>query len=240
MCALRRVANIARDAARRCRSTSPLVPSFMSRDRHEDVVLSDGELSQLVHAVEEVSEHDLAVHKHDFIDSSYESTGTITYIGVATEEDVHMAVFVMPPGSSIPLHDHVNMSVVSRVLWGELEVQSYDLVPSSWSNLNAESVAVKHELAVTKAGGVTALTPTSGNIHSFHATEWTAVFDVLVPPYDTEHGRECRYYSPLDGVDDVWSLMPSGGGEREKRKHVHLKVSFVGCMISRFVQVCDY
>lgn len=108
-----------------------------------------------------------------------------------------MAVFVLPPGSAIPLHDHVDMFVISRVLWGRLEVREYDLLPKRWSG-GEELVALRREPSFTEEGETRALTPTKGNLHSFHANDWTAVFDVLVPPYDPQDGRDCRYYEVVD------------------------------------------
>jgi hypothetical protein len=40
-------------------------------------------------------------------------------------------IFVFPPGARMPLHDHPNMVVLSRVLYGELGVTSYDVVADS-------------------------------------------------------------------------------------------------------------
>lgn len=111
-----------------------------------------------------------------------------------------MAVFILPPGSAIPLHDHVNMFVISRVLWGRLEVREYDLLPRGW-NGGGRRVALRMEPSFTEEGETRVLTPTKGNLHSFHASEWTAVFDVLVPPYDPEEGRDCRYYEPVEVGD---------------------------------------
>ncbi len=37
-------------------------------------------------------------------------------------------IFVFPPHARMPLHDHPNMVVLTRVLYGELEVCSYDVV----------------------------------------------------------------------------------------------------------------
>ncbi|CAM9854171.1 unnamed protein product, partial [Ectocarpus sp. 13 AM-2016] len=38
-----------------------------------------------------------------------------------------MTVFVLPKGGEIPLHDHPNMAVLSRILFGTLDVTSYDV-----------------------------------------------------------------------------------------------------------------
>ena len=40
-----------------------------------------------------------------------------------------VGIFVFPPNTEIPLHDHPDMVVISRVLYGELRVRSYDVIP---------------------------------------------------------------------------------------------------------------
>lgn len=45
-------------------------------------------------------------------------------------EDAHMTlgVFCLGKGAVIPLHDHFDMSVVSRLLFGRMSLKSYDWV----------------------------------------------------------------------------------------------------------------
>ncbi|KAL7495565.1 hypothetical protein ACHAWT_003956 [Skeletonema menzelii] len=47
-----------------------------------------------------------------------------------------VGIFIFPPGASIPLHDHPSMVVISRVLYGELKVKSYNVV----SNVHDDDV----------------------------------------------------------------------------------------------------
>eukprot|EP00580_Thalassiosira_gravida_P020632 CAMPEP_0201675600 /NCGR_PEP_ID=MMETSP0494-20130426/39922_1 /ASSEMBLY_ACC=CAM_ASM_000839 /TAXON_ID=420259 /ORGANISM="Thalassiosira gravida, Strain GMp14c1" /LENGTH=502 /DNA_ID=CAMNT_0048158099 /DNA_START=263 /DNA_END=1771 /DNA_ORIENTATION=+ len=42
-----------------------------------------------------------------------------------------IGIFIFPPNAEIPLHDHPDMVVLSRVLYGELLVRSYDVLPAA-------------------------------------------------------------------------------------------------------------
>lgn len=51
---------------------------------------------------------------------------------------LELVVFIFPAGASIPLHDHPNMSVFSKVLYGQLSMTSYDwLVPPTPDELHS-------------------------------------------------------------------------------------------------------
>lgn len=50
------------------------------------------------------------------------------------------------------------------------------------------------------------LRPSFANIHSFEALSACAVLDVVMPPYDDDLGRPCRYFAlhdNEDGYDDM-------------------------------------
>ncbi|KAL7525638.1 hypothetical protein ACHAWF_001444 [Thalassiosira exigua] len=48
-----------------------------------------------------------------------------------------VGIFVFPPGAEIPLHDHPSMIVISRVLYGELQVKSFDVLPQGGEHLSS-------------------------------------------------------------------------------------------------------
>jgi hypothetical protein len=60
----------------------------------------------------------------------------INYISLI-EDAPHYSVgiFFMPKGSVIPLHDHANLMVLSKCLFGELEVVAYDKADYNDKNL---------------------------------------------------------------------------------------------------------
>lgn len=147
----------------------------------------------------------------------------VRYLHIAELEGSYsIGIFVFPPNAGIPLHDHPDMCVLSRVLYGEVTKTSLDLVrqpdyesapPSrgSWlsnmlwssnsslrsttcSNPNARR-ALKTETEVLRAPAITMLYPYEGNVHEFVAgPHGAAVLDVLLPPYDG-YERDCTFYT---------------------------------------------
>lgn len=102
------------------------------------------------------------------------------------------------------------MCVLSRVLYGDLQRQSLDLVKDDDSSNNSSWCwrhnklphgsrrAVLHDVDTLQAPQVTALYPYQGQLHEFHAgPQGAAVLDVLLPPYDEDHDRDCTFYNIL-------------------------------------------
>lgn len=119
---------------------------------------------------------------------------------VASCQAFDVAVFILPGGKSLPLHDHPKMTVLSKLLTGGLSVRAYtpDPISPKLHLLALDTVKLpEHE------GWF--LTPTQGNIHEFAAVDTAVILDVLMPPYDEDKGRPCNYYtaSPEGGA---WRL----------------------------------
>jgi len=70
---------------------------------------------------------------HDLVNPKYQNqkeNNIVRYLHVKEIEHRYSAgIFVFPPNASIPLHDHPDMVVISRILYGELYVTSYDVMP---------------------------------------------------------------------------------------------------------------
>lgn len=126
-----------------------------------------------------------------------------------------IGIFVFAPGSKIPLHDHPGMCVLSRVLYGELHRTSLDLEPMrqpprrNWLPWSTSSMpegtqyAYRNTEECLVAPATASLFPFEGNLHEFSSgPTGAAVLDVLVPPYDHEHDRDCTFYTIQDDASD--------------------------------------
>lgn len=172
-----------------------------------DCLGSDATLLHLREAVKEVSLEELGLA----VDAAREHAGLgthnsrkITYLHVYEDEDLSVGIFCLPARSRIPLHDHPGMSVVSRVLFGDLHIRSFDWDPAIPCSPSAERIALGVSDRVLRSSDVPViLRPSSGgNIHQFTALTDCAVLDLLSPPYSTEHSRDCTYYMLKKVMDD--------------------------------------
>uniref|UniRef100_A0A0E0LW11 cysteine dioxygenase n=1 Tax=Oryza punctata TaxID=4537 RepID=A0A0E0LW11_ORYPU len=124
----------------------------------------------------------------------------ITYVHIHQCADFSMGVFCFPAGATLPLHDHPEMVVLSKLLYGSVRVRSYDWVtpppPCSRKSGLARVVAadeVRHAPCKTSV-----LFPRSGgNMHAFTAVTPCAILDVLTPPYSEELGRPSTYFNDI-------------------------------------------
>ncbi|KAF8390251.1 hypothetical protein HHK36_024776 [Tetracentron sinense] len=131
----------------------------------------------------------------------------ITYLHLYDCDKFSIGIFCLPPSGVIPLHNHPEMTVFSKLLYGSMHIKSYDWVAdvpyNMNTNLNLSHVQqpgirlakVKVDSAFTAPCNTSILYPAAGgNMHCFTALTSCAVIDVLGPPYSDSEGRHCTYY----------------------------------------------
>jgi len=128
----------------------------------------------------------------------------VGYQEVYSGPDLTLCIFVMRAKAHIPLHDHPHMHVFGRLLYGQMQVRSYNPgpVPNDFRSKLPEGTWFGTPCENRVMGPVPAtymLGPGEGNIHELIALEDCAFFDVVVPPYDAEQGRHCTYYTMVEG-----------------------------------------
>lgn len=122
------------------------------------------------------------------------SKGKIMYLHIKEDKNLSLGIFCLPKGATIPLHDHPGMTVLSRVLYGNMHVKSFDWIDEETN----EAVQVLN-CNVTASDAPLVLFPKSGgNIHSFTAITPCAVLDLLAPPYLPHEGRDCTYFREVE------------------------------------------
>ncbi|CAI5722399.1 hypothetical protein KXD40_004478 [Peronospora effusa] len=137
-------------------------------------------------------------------------------------DSIDIGIFFMPPNSTIPLHNHPGMSVVTRVLYGAASVTSYDILSDAeLQTLEAGSEIVYEDAMfgsdainpdvgsvswarVSREGKfgqetTTWLDPRRFNLHDIQASSdiGCAMLDIMVPPYDNAN-RDCHHFKIVE------------------------------------------
>ena len=118
---------------------------------------------------------------------------------IVETNNFHVSIFIIPKNSKLPLHDHPNMSVLSKVIKGTLKMKSYNIIEKNIEMKSGKKMfpaqIIHDNIIKTNQDKSWLLTPSINNIHEFEAINETAVvFDVLMPPYDDNDERPCNFY----------------------------------------------
>ena len=112
----------------------------------------------------------------------------------------------------MPLHDHPNMCVFFRMMFGRLNYRSYDKIDEKFQ-YNQFSLDEYQEL-IEQKGQIGAklvnqtilngpqfmmVRPSHGNVHEFVAEENTCFFDICLPNYTADSLRRITYFKEVTG-----------------------------------------
>lgn len=112
----------------------------------------------------------------------------------------------------MPLHDHPNMSVFFRLVFGELKYYGYDKIDEKFKYnefSGDEYLEMLDKKTVIKAKRTKEMTikqdsqlfvrPSMNNMHTFTATENSCFFDICLPNYTpNSHKRRITYFKDLE------------------------------------------
>eukprot|EP01113_Clastostelium_recurvatum_P043212 TRINITY_DN7100_c0_g1_i2.p1 TRINITY_DN7100_c0_g1~~TRINITY_DN7100_c0_g1_i2.p1 ORF type:complete len:274 (+),score=82.26 TRINITY_DN7100_c0_g1_i2:42-824(+) len=171
-------------------------------------------IDDLRHLIDQLTPHDVGITpvdiKYNKLTAILHGTPKVHYIPLHECADFTMGVFSLPMSSSIPMHDHPGMTVLSKLLYGKLRVRALDWLPHK--NLTDIQLTTKPKHArmgrvVQDNAIITNMSPTSvalpehSNVHSFSAMQASAIFDILAPPYNDAADRSCNYYREVSVTD---------------------------------------
>jgi len=161
----------------------------------------------------------------------------VTFIDLWNDEHFSMSIFILKPGTRLPLHDHPGMHGLIQVVHGCMNVVSYSLQKrKSVDGSHSEPVCNGENYSVRKGDVFTAhrisaavgdmvdinsepimLTPVDGNIHEIRTANSTAAFfDILAPPYDERRRgpRQCHYYKELPASKSSTDLLSANAQQK--------------------------
>eukprot|EP00123_Amoebidium_parasiticum_P021115 comp6179_c0_seq1/m.2010 comp6179_c0_seq1/g.2010 ORF comp6179_c0_seq1/g.2010 comp6179_c0_seq1/m.2010 type:complete len:277 (-) comp6179_c0_seq1:309-1139(-) len=133
---------------------------------------------------------------------------TAAYAEIFHHPSFHLGLFYLAKGATIPLHDHPGMVVLSKVMYGNLQIRSLSwaegtagpgntLRPTPLDTFDVEVRPVVYDgvVEVDSSSAPVVLQPRKGNLHTVTATTSACFLDLLAPPYDSNDGqRGCHYY----------------------------------------------
>ena len=143
-------------------------------------------------------------------DDPYHFEKGLNRITVEGCEDYRLVLFFIRKGTRMPLHDHPNMCVFFRMLFGKLNYKSYDKIDDKFKYNHFSSDEYNEFLEtkkVIKAKVVNStilhgpqfmiVRPSRNNMHEFVAEENTEFFDICLPNYTTDSFRGITYFKDL-------------------------------------------
>lgn len=127
-----------------------------------DMACRHPEISAYIHscmsAMNEITLQDLGMDVSDL--NAIEDSQCMN---ISINSQFHITAFLIPKGSSLPLHDHPNMTVLSKVICGELQMRSFTVdehFDSQHSNEPGICAKLEHEGIKTGEDGAWFLSPT--------------------------------------------------------------------------------
>ena len=155
-------------------------------------------------------------------EDEYHFQQRLNRITIEGSEDYRLVLFFIRKGTVMPLHDHPNMCVFFRMLFGKMSVKTYDKTDDKY-RYNKFSLDEYYELLAQKkriAAKVsmnTVLTgpqfmivkPSKNNLHEFVAEENTCFFDICLPNYTADGLRRITYFKKVEEEASETTLQSS-------------------------------
>lgn len=141
-------------------------------------------------------------------------------ITIQGSEDYRLVLFFIKKGTRMPLHDHPNMCVFFRMMFGRLNYRSYDKVDEKFRynkfsmDEYTELLEQKKLIGVKKATETVLsgpqfmmVRPSRNNLHEFVAEENTCFFDICLPNYTADSMRRITYYKEVAAAETGLSAL---------------------------------
>ena len=175
--------------------------------------VSDPVCQRIVQQMSDITPEMLGVtDDHD----PYYFKGDLNRVTITGEncEDFRLVLFFIKKGTRMPLHDHPNMSVFFRLVFGELKYHGYDKLDEKFKyndfssdeylELLANKTAIKAKKTrpmTIKKDALLYVRPSFNNLHTFEATENSCFFDICLPNYTpASHFRKITYFKERDST----------------------------------------
>jgi hypothetical protein len=141
----------------------------------------------------------------------YHFQENLNKVTIEGNEDYRLVLFFIKKGQVMPLHDHPNMSVYFKLMFGKLKCYSYDKVDSKFKynqfsndeydeliSTKTKVTATKSKAKILEKENLILVRPSVGNMHQFVAEEDSCFMDICLPNYTTDSLRRITYFNEVE------------------------------------------
>lgn len=184
-----------------------------------DNSLSEPMCQSIIQKMDSVRIDDLGISGLNAASDTYHFKEKLNRVVIEGNEDYRLVLFFIKKGTVMPLHDHPNMSVYFKLMFGRLNMTMYDKLDTKfkYNDLSndeyAEILGSKKTVEarrsknfILKDNKVILVRPSLGNLHTFVAEEDSCFFDICLPNYTTDSMRRITYFKE---VQDLEQLTPT-------------------------------
>lgn len=102
------------------------------------------EITECLKLMDGITAEDIGFDRYD-----HSILGRNKCVSILCNSSFHLAAFYIPAGSALPLHDHPSMTVISKVVFGDLIVRSFSVSEFSSSLVANNRQAVGMDVQAT-------------------------------------------------------------------------------------------
>ena len=141
---------------------------------------------------------------------SYHFQDRLNKVTIEGNEDYRLVLFFIKKGTVMPIHDHPNMSVYFKLMFGKLNYSTFDKIDEKYrynqlsEDEYAELLETKAKIPAKKSApkllennNLLLVRPSCGNVHKFVAEEDSCFFDICLPNYTSDSLRRITYFNEV-------------------------------------------